>query len=385
MQEPLTAAQLLAALNAGRARPLTPSALKRLGREGLVQRPVQTHPRGQRGSASHYPIGTLTQLRGVLQLRERERRFPQLRVQVWWEGLWVEPQALRDSFRSLLDPASADARRLLAGFSDAVEAAPTLARDMTAGGGGGLLLRRLGGDEQDLVSVVTLLLQLCVGEEPIWEATDVGLEHPEPSPTQLFERAAGVAAARRDRVSGQGPLLTGELDTPGHLRQLREAGMFEIEDLPRLLVQASDEQLSRARADAHLVEQLAEVAAAAEFTHGRDVAGLASLRLLADGRAATRAFLVRSCLAMKGLFEAEPLAELRAAAAAACGPARVVLLLRRELPQYRHLLRADSEQRVQALPEAEREELHRAVQRVLAAHPELEALLEDEPPPAAAA
>jgi hypothetical protein len=62
-----------------------------------------------------------------------------------------------------------------------------------------------------------------------------------------------------------------------------------------------------------------------------------------------------------------------------------VLLLRRELPQYRHLLRADSEQRVQALPEAEREELHRAVQRVLAAHPELEALLEDEPPPAAAA
>jgi hypothetical protein len=217
-------------------------------------------------------------------------------------------------------------------------------------------------------------VQLCAGQEPIWEATDVGLEQPEPSPSELFERAAGVTAAQRDGLGEERPLLAGEVDTAGHLQQLQEAGLFEIKDLPRLLLEASEERLCRARADAQLLEHLAEIAAAAELMHGRDVAGLASLRILGDGAAATRVFLVRSCLAMQGLLEAEPLAKLRAAAVAASGPARVLLLLRRELPQYRHLLRGDCERRVQALPEAEREALHQAVEQVLAAHPELEAL-----------
>jgi hypothetical protein len=384
MEEPLTPPELLAAVNVGSARPLTASALKRLVREGLLERPVQEHPRGQRGSTSYYPVGTLRQLRAVLRLREQERRFHQLRVQVWWEGLWVDPQALRDSFRTLLDPASADARRLLAGFADAVDAAPALVQEMTAGTGRGrrgLLLRRLGGDEQDLISVTTLLLQLCLGEEPIWESTDAGLEEPEPSPTELFERAAGVTYARRDRLGDSGPLLTGEVDTPDVLLRLRDAGLFEIADLPRLLVEASEEQLGRARADAQLLEQLAVIAAAAEVMHGRDVAGLASFRLLGDGRAATRAFLARNCLAMQGLMDAEAIAEVRAAVVAASGPARVILLLHRALPQYRHLLGPDGERRVRDLPRPEREALHLAVAEVLAAHPEVEALLDEAAPP----
>src|SRR2546423_125292 len=85
---------------------------KRWAREGLLPHPVQDHVRGIRGSESRYPPGTLEQLVAVARLHRSERRFDELRLDLWWEGYWVEPDRLRASLAGLLDDAVAEFREI---------------------------------------------------------------------------------------------------------------------------------------------------------------------------------------------------------------------------------------------------------------------------------
>src|SRR5439155_6794105 len=82
---------------------LTPRVLKRWRMEGLIPRPRQIHALGKRGSGSLYPPESVDQLLAVCELRDRERRFDELRFRLWWEGRWVEAEALRRSLLNLID------------------------------------------------------------------------------------------------------------------------------------------------------------------------------------------------------------------------------------------------------------------------------------------
>lgn len=75
--------------------PPSDDLLKRLAREGLLQRPKQRHPGRQRGSVSDYPAKAVAQAIGVLRLHSEVHRFDNLRFWAFWEGMWVESRILR--------------------------------------------------------------------------------------------------------------------------------------------------------------------------------------------------------------------------------------------------------------------------------------------------
>lgn len=86
-------AQIVAA---GCARPSN-DLLRRLAREGLLQRPRQRHPGRTRGSVTEYPSQAVRQAVGVLRLHTEVHRFVNLRFWAFWEGLWVESRILRQT------------------------------------------------------------------------------------------------------------------------------------------------------------------------------------------------------------------------------------------------------------------------------------------------
>ncbi len=100
----LSRASLLAAAARAGCR-LTPDRLKRWQRAGLVPRADdQVHIPGQAGSVSRYPPGTLRQVIEVCRRLEEEHRLAEVGLDLWWDGFWVEPSALRESLKATLDP-----------------------------------------------------------------------------------------------------------------------------------------------------------------------------------------------------------------------------------------------------------------------------------------
>jgi len=86
---------LIAEVVAAGCDPPSDDLLKRLAREGLLQRPRQRHPGRQRGSVSEYPAHAVEQAIGVLRLHSEVHRFDNLRFWTFWEELWVESRILR--------------------------------------------------------------------------------------------------------------------------------------------------------------------------------------------------------------------------------------------------------------------------------------------------
>ena len=71
--------------------------LRRLAREGLLQRPRQRHPGRRRGSVTEYPAHAVDQAIGVLRLHSEVHRFENLRFWSFWDGFWVESRTLRQT------------------------------------------------------------------------------------------------------------------------------------------------------------------------------------------------------------------------------------------------------------------------------------------------
>ncbi len=80
------------------------SQLKRLRLGGLLQRPVQTHQSGRRGSVTLYPEEAVEQLVGVLEIRRdrRQKPFDAIRFLAWEKGLWVEHRQIRNTIARYL-------------------------------------------------------------------------------------------------------------------------------------------------------------------------------------------------------------------------------------------------------------------------------------------
>ncbi len=309
----LTEAQLLAEVQR-RGYGVTRHRLKRLRATGLMPRPEVRHG-GVRGSRSFYPGWATDQFLLVCRMQERERRFNELIMLVWWEGGWVEPSALRAAMQELLAPLT----RELAAYRDrdpydaADELSARLAHGRARSATGSLLRRRVR-DAEDRRSMMWTIALLVFGGDPGWDIGPAGDDRDE-SLQGLFERASGIDRAREDEIGGEGPWLLSHDEVGEMLAPLRDAGFFDVIEPARVLDAATDGALEQARKDVRLVIQpLGALARAIEEQLGTDIGGLGSLRVLAEDATdpAWLVWLVRSLLITRRVVGDERLDAVRA-------------------------------------------------------------------------
>lgn len=380
MPDGLTKQQLLpAAARAGLK--VSADQLKRWCREGLLPRPSQRHLPGRRGSESIYPPGTLRQLVAVAELHANERRFDELRFDVWWAGHWVQETHLRSSLVALLEDPLEEIREVRRMYSDPVEAANQLFERATPAAGRSpvtrLLRRRVGGREDDLISAMHPLLVLALGGDPIWDVPDVAVDVPEPSPLALFARAVGFDRASSDRLDTGEPWLATPPDLVDHLTTLRDAGAFELEHPGQIIEAATWASLELARQHARFfTEQLSAVAAAVEYRFGRDAAGLGLFSAMRRSDLRWfRALFVRLWViapTLPSLDADSPLREVEAAVEDQLPQIEAALELANAFPGYKPFFKPGGERLLSELPLEEREVIQKTLTTYIAQHPHLQ-------------
>lgn len=371
--QPLTLSGLRHAL-ALRGIERSESQLKRLRREGLLFVQGQRHRAGVRGSESLYPAWTITQLELVDRLARGERRFAQLRVLVRWHGGWVHPDKLRVTLVGLLDAISGKAREMAGETVDHDDRADRLAQAFTATRGRSgttrLMRRRLNNVADDIERTMYALAALSTDSPLEW--ANHNPEDPTEPLVSVVERAFGIDRARTDKIGGEGPLLRGQESGEQILGELQQAGAFDILDLGSAFINASDQAIDRAFADAKVIAGLTEVFEALQAVAGDDVAGLGSITEVGAAKDAVElALLVRGLLLLRPLMAEGALEELVEAARKAAPQLRAAAELRRALPQYAALLAPSGADELAKLPAQERERVTSEIRAYLDAHPEL--------------
>jgi hypothetical protein len=354
--------------------------VKTYHQQGLIQRPKQVWRPGEPGSDSVYPPGTLAQLIAVSERHAVERRYDELRLNVWWDGYWVEPSKLRATLSALLDDAVGDIRVLRRQHPDPFDAADALIAEARRQGEGEhpffkLVLKRLGGDTEDLWSVVHAVFLLAFGGEPEWDPHDPNEETP--SLRLLVGQAMGLERATSDRPYNAAPWLPQLPDVASDLRQLRDAGLFEVEHPGRRIIEADDDRLEQARTDAVLfVDTLGVIAEAAEILLRRDIGGLGTFVSARRGnRHYLRASLVRACLIFRELLPAENFDTIAAAAPRAALIARGIVDFTTRYRGYRRYLKNDLLVRLSAMPAEARDQFHKTAREFVNSRPELAAIV----------
>jgi hypothetical protein len=256
--------------------------IRRLRLEGLLQCLGQRHEKGNHGSVSLYASSAPADLELVLRLRERERRFDELRVIVALNGGWVDPSRLRDSLIALTEPVSSEVNKLVAGAKDADERverlAQTILREPSRGQFNKLIFGRLGparATRAEREAVAWVLASLAFGRDPGWHDADPNAT--ETPRVELFDRASGFDRARSDVVEGAGPLLPADVATEDLMRELVATGAFDITRVADAFRGASDDELQAAMSGAR---QVIELAGKLRGAIEHDFAGLGSLRPL---------------------------------------------------------------------------------------------------------
>ncbi len=85
--------------------------LARWHREDVIPKPRVRRLGKAHGTETLYPPGTGTQLLAACAIRDREKRFPDLRWRLWWEGFHVPAERIGDYLRETatwMDAAIAD-------------------------------------------------------------------------------------------------------------------------------------------------------------------------------------------------------------------------------------------------------------------------------------
>jgi hypothetical protein len=267
-------------LAARHGRELTPRILKRWRMEGVLQRPRQVHVEGRRGSSSLYPPETVRQVESILALGER--RFDELRFRLWWDGWWVAAERLLSTLETLLEEALAELRSLRAQHGSPEDAAEAVVLELRKSSSRNPILRlirwQIQGTTYDLEAVVFAMVLLALGETPVWESPNVGLEDPEPDTKQLMFKALGFELANRTMNDDVYALD----EIPGTFGWLMRAQVLPLDRLHGVLASAGPPELAQGRADARLIiEGLGTIAEAAEDLLGRGALGLGALTRIA--------------------------------------------------------------------------------------------------------
>jgi hypothetical protein len=258
---------------------VSPRQLKRWRMEGIFPRPEQIHVEGRRGSASRYPSFAVEQLTAIQAIRENEHRFDEIRFALWWQGSWVEGTALRTTLSALVGEALSPLEELRERYGDPYGVADEVITQMRGSALRNPFVRlmrwNIKGTTYDLETGVYALVLLAFGEEPVWDATDVGSDEEDTSPRLVMERAMGLVRAVHESRSDLGPLSDDPPDAPGFFERLLAAGTLPLANLAEVPGSASLADLNDSRDIARVfVEELGPVAEALEIVIGRDAFGL---------------------------------------------------------------------------------------------------------------
>ena len=370
-------ALLAAAARAGET--LSSHQLKRWRRAGLIPRPRVIHAAGVRGSSAWYPTWTVEQLLAVARVHRSVHKLEDLLMALWWEGHWVESEALRRALIAPLERLSDETRVARGGVEDPYEAADAIMAGMPDDGAppaaAALMRKRLSG-RADFLDLLWTFLVLGLGGQAPWEQEDLSLPDPAPGALQLLATATGVERAMSDDPAGHGPWLPSDFDLRGFIAEMRDAGGFELEDIARPVRQASPQELAQAREDALLLSGLlAMIGRVLEGLLGEDIAGLGFLSALTSMTAFARAGLVRTVLILRPLAGAGAFSAIAQLVESVQVRFAAIAELRAALPQHEALLKVDYAERLAALPLGEAEGVRADVARVLREHPRLASAL----------
>jgi hypothetical protein len=224
----------------------------------------------------------------VRRLHEDERRFDPLRVLVWWNSGWVDPELLRRSIERRLEQAGLrDVRQLLDRYPDPIDAADHLLDQLRGSKSRSpivrLLQRNLRDREERWEVAAHLMLQIALGGEPIWD--EVNVDRGEPDQTEQLQIAGGFEHARTATVTMNGntlgPLLPVQTPLPEMVERFTQGGLFPVTTWPDLVNEATDRELDQARDDTRaLIEPLVTLASALEALAAKGGLGLSMLTRL---------------------------------------------------------------------------------------------------------
>jgi hypothetical protein len=380
----LSQAELLAAADCHGAK-VSDDQLKRWRKAGLVPRPTVEHVTGTRGSRARYPEWAVEQLVIVDRLHRMIHRLDALRVAVWWEGHWVEPDALRASLIAPLDRLSTKARELTDGAEDPFAAADAIVSATTieraSSGITSLLRKRLGGNA-DLINLIWTFLSLGFGAPGPW-AEDDRTDDPAPGFIELLERATGTDRVRLRRTDA-GIWIPSDFDMAKFTEELQRVGAFDIQDMSRPIREASNVALEQARVDAEMFyDRLHAIGQVLEDLRDEEIPWLKALGALAPTDAADRSNLIRNMLILRTLAGDDSLGQVEALVEREHARFIAIGEIRAALPQHQSILRADIEQRLNELPPTQATKVREDISRFLGEHPATSRALSGESPPPA--
>jgi hypothetical protein len=357
---------------------VTTDQLKRWRVAGLLPRPRQEHVHGLRGSRSWYPAEAVDQAVVVDQLlRDRCRSFDDVRLELWRIGMPVDRAAMRTSLRRPLQQLAEEWSALLRETDgDGAEAADRAverfgfrdASSLTK-----LMVNRLGGSRsgtRDMRNVVWFFFLHS------FRGDDDGVESGFGSKLESVVAAAtGVASARQEGAQGGVTWLPPDTSATDVVIELRDAGAFDLQRMAERIGGATDAELDRARDDVLLFVKLATIVAGMEAIFGPDVAGLASVRALAEDAGTGLPFLVNTMLVLREVLDDEPFEQIEELLDGNLQRYAAIVAIERAFPGGAAIL-ASGEQGIAQLPDDERDALQRALADVIEHHPELAAALD---------
>ena len=375
----VTRAELLAAAHREGVE-VSADQLKRWRRAGLVPRPTVEHVAGVRGSRALYPEWAIEQLVIVERLHRSTRRLNALRVAVWWEGHWVEPDALRSALIAPLDRLSAQAHKLTTGTKDPPTAADAIVDAMKieqASSQVTSMLRKRVGGNSGLINLMWTFVSLGYGAPGPWTEED-RTEDPAPTFLELLERATGTDRMRANPVV-TASWIPPDFDLATFTQDLQSSGAFDITDMSRPIRQATDEALEQARADATMFyDRLNTIARVLKELRDEEIPWLEALSVLAPQSAFDRSGLIRNMLILRTLAGDDALAMIAALVESEHARFKAIGEVRAALPQHGSILRTDAQQRLAKLPPDKAAEVQADLARYLSEHPEVAEALSGE-------
>jgi hypothetical protein len=349
--------------------PVSPRQLERWRKDGLLQRSVQRHVPGHRGSVSLCPPESVNQLVALSRLHQKERRLGELRFLLWWEGQWADcpklgatiADALRKFGAKLSSYTEAARRAAEKEESDPdlvpAVAAERIATNLTEKSRSPLLRfmrRNLRRRKPDVLSAVMVLAQVVMGISPLYgdALDDLGEMTPEKS---LFQ-AAGLTPATQTGPGGIPPWIPdGASSVPRALAQIKEVGIADISRLAQFVEEATDDELDQARDAARfLVEDMPTFVRGFGVLFGRNVMGLGAFRHFDRISITEKMLMIPLLIALNKRFGTQWLTTFRADVRKFRYMAEALVALAAAFPHYKRYFSVEMAEKLAVLPEKER-------------------------------